>query len=72
MKLCQDAVGAKLMGIARVFQVGHYSTVSQMIGRLNRLVSVDPELEKEFNVLSQDLPPLITLYFRRLRTIILG
>jgi putative transposase len=57
MKLCQDVGGAKLAEIAKVFQVGHYSTVSQTIGRLNRLASEDRELEKEFNVLSQDLTP---------------
>ena len=49
MKLCQEYGEAKLHDIAKVFHVGHYSTVSKTIGRLNRLVSEDVELAKVFN-----------------------
>ena len=58
MKLCQEVGGAKLTEIAEVFQVGHYSTVSQTISRLNRLVSEDRELAKDYLMLSQDLTPV--------------
>jgi len=57
MKLCQQCGEAKLTDIAREFHVSHYSTVSQTIGRLNKLMAEDTELAKEFNVLSQDLTP---------------
>ncbi len=55
MKLCQQCGEAKLTDIAREFHVGHYSTVSQTIGRLNKLMKEDAGLAKEFNVLSRDL-----------------
>jgi len=57
MKLCQQVGGATLTEIAKVFTVGHYSTVSQTIGRLNHLMQEDSRVAKEFNVLSQDLTP---------------
>ncbi len=57
MKLCQQNGGAKLIDIANAFHVGHYSTVSQTIGRLNKLMLEDADLAKEFNMLSQDLTP---------------
>ena len=57
MKLCQQVGGAKLTEIADVFNVSHYSTISQTIGRLNRLMGDDRETEKIFNILSQDLTP---------------
>ena len=57
MKLCQEVGGAKLTEIARLFNVGHYSTVSQTIARLNLLMCKDSKLASEFNVLSQDLTP---------------
>ncbi|MFC1751352.1 helix-turn-helix domain-containing protein [Pseudomonadota bacterium] len=55
MKLCQEVGSAKLHEIAKLFHVGHYSTVSQTIGRLNRLMEKDTEVFKIYNVLSQDL-----------------
>ena len=55
MKLCQEVGGAKLTEIAEVFNVGHYSTVSQTIGRLNLLMQEDAEVVDDFNRLSQDL-----------------
>jgi len=57
MKLCQEVGGAKLIEIATVFNVGHYSTVSQTIRRLNALMVDDSDVEREFNMLSQDLTP---------------
>lgn len=55
MKLCQEVGGAKLSDIATVFGVGHYSTVSQTIGRLNRLIEEDEQMNEAYNMLSQDL-----------------
>jgi putative transposase len=55
MKLCQQCGEARLLDMAEVFHVGHYSTVSQTIGRLNKLLLEDDKLAMEFNVLSQDL-----------------
>ncbi len=57
MKLCQQNGGAKLIDIANAFHVRHYSTVSQTIGRLNKLMLEDADLAKDFNVLSQVLAP---------------
>ena len=57
MKLCQQIGGAKLTDIALLFNVGHYSTVSQTIGPLNKVLETDVELVECFNVLSQDLTP---------------
>ncbi len=57
MKLCQEVGGAKLTEIAKVFNVGHYATVSQTIGRLNGLMDEDDEVVGGFNMLSQDLTP---------------
>ncbi len=57
MKLCQDVGGAKLMDIASIFNVGHYSTVSQTIGRLNYLMEEDIRVADVYNILSQDLTP---------------
>ncbi len=55
MKLCQEVGGAKLTEIGKLFNVGHYSTVSQTIRRLNVLMSEDAGVAKDFNMLSQDL-----------------
>lgn len=57
MKLCQEVGGAKLTDIANEFHVGHYSTVSQTIGRLNRLTQENKQVARDLNVLSQDLTP---------------
>ena len=57
MKLCQEQGGAKLSVLAECFNVTHYSTISQTIGRLNRLLSGDKQVELVFNMLSQDLTP---------------
>lgn len=55
MKLCQEVGGATLMEIADVFHVGHYSTVSQTIGRLNGLMSTEPEMAIVLSQLGQEL-----------------
>ena len=55
MKLCQDLGSARLREIAKDFNVGHYSTVSQTVGRLNRLMAEDRAIDKNYKVLSQDL-----------------
>lgn len=55
MKLCQEVGSARLTDIATQFNVGHYSTVSQTIGRLNHLMQGDEEVVNNFNMLSQDL-----------------
>ena len=57
MRLCQEIGGAKLTEIADVFQVGHYSTVSQSIWRLKRLIKEKVEVGEDLNTLSQDLTP---------------
>lgn len=57
MKLCQQVGGAKLTEIAIMFNVSHYSTVSQTIGRLNFLMNEDSGVNTQFNVISQDLTP---------------
>jgi putative transposase len=57
MKLCQEVGGAKLLDIAKLFHVDHYSTVSQTISRLNRQLNEDARTSQAFNVLSQDLTP---------------
>jgi len=57
MKLCQEVGGAKLIEIAKMFNVGHYSTISQTIGRLDNLMRVDGRVVGEYNMLSQDLTP---------------
>ena len=55
MKLCQEKSSAKLKDIATLFMVGHYSTVSQTVARLNFLLQSDQATQVDFNVLSQDL-----------------
>ena len=57
MKLCQDMGSAKLTEMAEVFNVGHYSTVSQSIKRLKVLMAEDDSVLESFNMISQDLTP---------------
>lgn len=57
MKLCQKLGGAKLSELAKMFNVAHYSTVSQTIGQLNCLLLEDKQVSLGFNKLSQDLTP---------------
>jgi len=48
---------AKLSDIAKVFQVEHYSTVSQTIGRPHRQLKGGARARMIYNMLSQDLTP---------------
>jgi len=57
MKLCQDYSEARLSEMAVKFNVGHYSTVSQTIGRINNRIKEDSAVRKLFYMLSQDLTP---------------
>ena len=57
MKLCQQLAGGTLKEIAEVFHVGHYSTVSQTIGRLNREMEENQSLLNTFRLLNQALTP---------------
>ena len=57
MKLCQEVGSARLTEIAELFGVGHYSTVSQTIGRLNRLIDESRQYEADYKALSQNLTP---------------
>ena len=57
MKLCQEVGSARLTEIAELFEVGHYSTVSKTIGRLNRLIDESRQYEADYKVLSQNLTP---------------
>ena len=59
MKLCQDYSGKTLNEIAGHFNVSHYCTVSQTIGRLNRILKDARNLQKELNTISQDLTPWV-------------
>ena len=57
MYLSQEVCGATLPTIAKVFNVGHYSTVSQTIRRLKHEMVEDKKLRKQVNMLSQDFTP---------------
>ncbi|MGB5279383.1 MAG: helix-turn-helix domain-containing protein, partial [Gammaproteobacteria bacterium] len=60
MKLCQDYSGKTLNEIAVHFNVSHYCTVSQTIGRLNRILKAGRRLQRELTTISQDLTPQYT------------
>ena len=55
MYFCQQKASATLPEIARVFNVGHYSTVSQAIRRLKAELVGDKRFVRLVKVLSQDL-----------------
>ncbi|MEE8320939.1 MAG: transposase [Gammaproteobacteria bacterium] len=57
MYLSQEVCGETLPNIAKEFNVGHYSTVSQTIRRLKEQIVDDNKLRKRVNMLSQDLTP---------------
>lgn len=57
MYLSQEVCGETLPIIAKAFNVGHYSTVSQTIRRLKHEMAEDKNLGKRVNMLSQDLTP---------------
>jgi len=43
--------------ISETFKVGHYLTVSETIGRLNKVLNDDRRVAGDYNMLSQDLTP---------------
>ncbi|OUS16315.1 hypothetical protein A9Q88_07350 [Gammaproteobacteria bacterium 50_400_T64] len=57
MKLCQELSGATLNEMAEIFHVGHYSTVSQTIRRLNIEITEDKSITNDLYMLCQDLTP---------------
>ena len=57
MKLCQEKSSAKLKDIAKLFNVSHYSTVSQTVAQLTGLLKDDEAVQIDLNMLSQDLIP---------------
>ncbi len=57
MYLNQEVCGGTLPNIAKEFNAGHYSTVSQTIRRLKVQMVDDKKLRRRFNMLSQDLTP---------------
>lgn len=57
MKLCQDCSGLTLSEMAKIFNVGHYCTVSQTIGRLSKVLEHDRKLRNELYAICQDLTP---------------
>jgi len=57
MKLCQDYSDTRLIDIAVKFNVGHYSTISQTIRRINNRMKEDKMLKNLLDMLSQDLTP---------------
>lgn len=63
MKLCRDVGGAKLQDIAALFHVGHYSTVSQTIGRLHRAMAEDKRPVKVINKAKSGFDPLILINY---------
>ena len=59
MKLCQELSSMKLSAMAELFGVGSDSAISRAISRFNQTLSTDQRLEKMFNHIYLDLPPLI-------------
>lgn len=55
MRLCQTLGRKKLSDIAKVFNVGHYSTVSSSIRILRKEVESNKKLQNVINILTQDL-----------------
>ena len=53
MKLGQECSGATLNELAQTFNVGHYSTISQTIRRLNKIMAEDEEVETAYEIVCQ-------------------
>ena len=51
IKLCQNLTGATLIDIADKFNLGHYSSVSKAIGRLNKRINKDKCINADFKKL---------------------
>ena len=58
MKLCQEQGSMKLSKIARLFGLGSDSGVTKTISRLNPRLEDEQDLQRIYNVLCRDLPPL--------------
>ena len=57
MKLCQDLSGKTLEELTEYFNIGHYSSVSRTIARLNQAMKKDERLTEVYNDIYQDLTP---------------
>jgi len=55
MKLCQTDGQLSLMAIAKRFNIGNYSTVSQTIKKLNNVIQEDKDLARDVNTISKNL-----------------
>lgn len=55
MRLCQTLGRKRLSDIAKIFNVGHYSTVSSSIRTLRNEVKGNEKLQNVINILTQDL-----------------
>jgi hypothetical protein len=61
MRLCQTLGRKKLSDIAKIFNVGHYSTVSSSIRILRKEVESNKKLQNLINILTQDLTRLFLI-----------
>ncbi|AQP99249.1 hypothetical protein B0W48_05180 [Pseudoalteromonas aliena] len=55
IKLCQDLTGQNLKALAVVFNVQHYSAISQTVCRLNKLIIADDKVNLQFEKLRDSL-----------------
>ncbi|WP_273049499.1 transposase [Pseudoalteromonas sp.] len=55
IKLCQDLTGQNLKALAVVFNVQHYSAISQTVCRLNKLIIADDKVKLQFEKLRDSL-----------------
>jgi len=55
IKLCQDLTGQNLKVLAVVFNVQHYSAISQTVCRLNKLIIKDDKVNLQFEKLRDSL-----------------
>ena len=55
IKLCQDLTGQNLKALAVVFNVKHYSAISQTVCRLNKLIIEDDKVNLQFEKLRDSL-----------------
>ena len=55
IKLCQDLTGQNLKALAVVFNVQHYSAISQTVCRLNKLIIKDDKVNLQFEKLRDSL-----------------
>ena len=55
IKLCQDLTGQNLKALAVIFNVQHYSAISQTVCRLNKLIIEDDKVKLQFEKLRDSL-----------------